>query len=56
MNATVDESCVICGARMHQAFRARVLNRHEVTYFYCGSCQHLRTEKPYWLELASAAG
>jgi hypothetical protein len=49
---TPDESCKICSAKMAGAFRARVLGRHDVRYLYCPSCQHLRTEEPYWLEQA----
>lgn len=30
----------------------RILNRHDVAYFFCGECRFLRTEKPYWLEEA----
>lgn len=32
--------------------RYRILNRHDVSYFFCRDCQFLRTEKPYWLEEA----
>lgn len=37
---------------MQPAFTARVLNRHEVRFFFCPACQHLRSETPYWLEEA----
>lgn len=37
---------------MRTAFRARVLDRHDVLYLSCPSCQHLRTETPHWLDEA----
>lgn len=48
----MDQLCVICGERMSAAFRAQVLGRHDVGYFSCPACQHLRTEAPFWLEEA----
>jgi hypothetical protein len=46
------ETCQICGCEMRSAFRAVLLNRHDVQYFSCSSCGLLRTEKPYWLDAA----
>lgn len=40
--------CTVCGGSVRQVFTARVLGRHEVAYFFCRTCQHLRTETPYW--------
>ena len=37
---------------MAQAFSATVLRKHEISYFHCGACGFLQTEKPYWLEEA----
>jgi hypothetical protein len=44
--------CKICGAPAQLYFTRTVLNRHEVSYFYCASCGFLQTEEPYWLDEA----
>ena len=47
--------CSICGGGMSRAFSATLLRKHEVSYFHCGACGFLQTEKPYWLEEAYKA-
>lgn len=37
---------------MNPALSARVLGRDDVRFYFCPSCQHLRSETPYWLEQA----
>jgi hypothetical protein len=37
---------------MNTAFKARLLARYDVEFYYCPSCQHLRSETPYWLNEA----
>jgi Methyltransferase domain len=41
--------CPVCRKGMESAFSAKVLRRHDVTYYYCAACGLVRTEKPYWL-------
>ena len=45
-------ACPVCGAAMATAFQGRLLDRHDVTYFLCGTCGLLQTESPHWLEEA----
>ncbi len=40
---------------MSRAFSAILLRKYEVSYFHCGSCGFLQTEKPYWLGEAYGA-
>ena len=37
---------------MNSVFTETVLNRHQVTYYYCKESGLLKTEKPYWLNEA----
>ncbi|TKB26456.1 class I SAM-dependent methyltransferase [Desulfopila sp. IMCC35006] len=37
---------------MRDAFSARILKRHEVSYRQCPECRLLQTEEPYWLDEA----
>jgi hypothetical protein len=41
--------CNICGQPTEPLFTARVLDRHEVSYFRCGRCGFMQTEEPFWL-------
>ncbi len=41
--------CKICDAEMDQAFRARIVGKYDITYFFCRACGFLCTERPYWL-------
>lgn len=43
-------TCDICSGVMAFFAEARVMNRHDVSYFRCESCGFIRTEEPYWLE------
>ncbi len=49
---THSESCPICTGPRRVRFQARLLNRHDVRYLYCGSCGLLQTEAPYWFDEA----
>jgi hypothetical protein len=44
--------CKICGNESKQIFRRKVLDKYDVAYFQCSSCEFIQTEKPYWLEEA----
>src|SRR5476651_488012 len=41
--------CKVCHRPSGPLFKARVLNRHDVTYFQCAHCGFIQTEEPYWL-------
>lgn len=45
-------NCKICNHGMARAFQAKVLRKHDVSYFHCVNCGLLQTEEPYWLEEA----
>ena len=44
--------CPICGCSRQPRFRALLLKKHDVQYFFCPSCGLLQTEEPYWLKEA----
>lgn len=37
---------------MSKIFKAKILNKHEVSYFYCSNCAFLQTQEPFWLKEA----
>jgi len=45
-------NCKICDQKTQQIFKAKILNKYEIDYFYCKHCGFLQTEEPYWLEEA----
>ncbi|MGJ0342972.1 class I SAM-dependent methyltransferase [Aliarcobacter cryaerophilus] len=45
-------TCKICNQETKQIFKAKILNKHEIYYFYCEHCGFLQTEEPYWLDEA----
>ncbi|MBE0539750.1 MAG: class I SAM-dependent methyltransferase [Ignavibacterium sp.] len=47
-------NCRICNSEATKVFDAKVLNKFSVSYFKCGKCCALFTEKPYWLDEAYA--
>src|SRR5215831_18976233 len=47
--------CPICGCPRQARFRALLLKRHDVQYFFCERCGLLQTEEPYWLSDAYAS-
>lgn len=50
--ASTAELCRVCGTTMNAAFTARLLSRHDVSFYSCPACGHLRSQTPYWLEEA----
>ncbi|MBW4419338.1 MAG: class I SAM-dependent methyltransferase [Myxacorys californica WJT36-NPBG1] len=44
--------CSICLAERRYCFKAKILNKYTISYFYCDRCGFLQTEEPYWLEEA----
>jgi hypothetical protein len=48
-------ACRLCGGALHERFRLRVLDRHEVAYLRCESCGSLQTQRPFWLAEAYAS-
>lgn len=46
------QPCRLCGADSSKEFEATVLDKYSVSYYRCGKCRSLQTEKPYWLNEA----
>jgi len=44
--------CKICNNETHNIFTAKILNKYNVKYYYCGHCGFLQTEEPHWLKEA----
>src|SRR5712664_4054841 len=44
--------CKICGKPARFAFRKKILQKHDVSFFKCSECGFLQTEEPYWLSEA----
>jgi hypothetical protein len=47
--AEVLNRCRLCGGEGTFAFKRRVIDRYDVSYFNCSRCGSLQTERPYWL-------
>lgn len=45
-------TCKICNQQTKTLFRAKIMNKYEISYFYCEYCGFLQTEEPYWLNKA----
>ncbi|XDD51559.1 class I SAM-dependent methyltransferase [Leptospira sp. WS92.C1] len=45
-------NCRICSEKTSFSFEEVILNRYTISYYLCGHCGLLQTEKPYWLEEA----
>jgi hypothetical protein len=41
--------CRICGTRTPELFKALLMTKYEVSYYYCDTCGFLQTEEPFWL-------
>jgi len=41
--------CKICSAESEAFSRAKILKRHEITYFKCPACGFVQSEEPFWL-------
>jgi hypothetical protein len=44
--------CKICGSETYPVFKALVLNKYDVQYYKCKSCDFVQTEDAYWLSEA----
>ena len=49
---SIPSTCPICMGTRAERFRARILGKYDIRYFYCGHCGLLQTEPPFWLEEA----
>lgn len=45
-------NCKICNTLVDLAFTSKVLNKYDVKYYKCKSCEGLFTEDAYWIEEA----
>ena len=44
--------CKICASSTREIFRAKVLRKYDVAYYYCEKCGFLQTQEPFWLHEA----
>lgn len=44
----MEESCKVCDKTRREHFRATVLGKYLVRYFYCDHCGVIQAERPYW--------
>jgi hypothetical protein len=44
--------CKICRAETKEIFKAKILNKYNTKYYYCGECGFLQIGEPFWLEEA----
>lgn len=44
--------CKICQKETKKIFKAMILNKYNINYFYCSNCEFLQTEEPFWLDEA----
>ena len=42
--------CRLCGETSSKIFRKKILDKYDVDYFQCSSCQFIQTEEPFWLK------
>ena len=45
-------NCKICNHETKNIFITKILNKHNIKYYYCEYCGFLQTEEPYWLKEA----
>jgi hypothetical protein len=45
-------SCRICSSQSQERFKAKILSKHGISYYFCENCGFLQTEAPFWLEEA----
>lgn len=48
----VSIECRLCGSTAEEKFRGKILNKYDISYFFCDKCGFLQTEEPYWLDEA----
>lgn len=44
--------CKICGNKMENFDKAKILNKYDVQYYRCPNCGFICTEEAYWLDEA----
>ncbi len=46
------EKCAVCGGVSEKIFSSKIMEKYDISYFYCSRCCFLQTERPYWLDEA----
>jgi len=44
--------CKICEYESEKFKKSKIMNKYEISYYYCPSCEFIQTEEPYWIEEA----
>lgn len=42
--------CRICSSQSQERFKAKILSKYDISYYFCENCGFLQTETPFWLE------
>jgi hypothetical protein len=42
--------CKVCDQDNRSIFEAKIIYKYNIKYYYCGKCNFLQTEEPYWLD------
>ncbi|HAM52397.1 MAG TPA: methyltransferase type 11 [Nitrospiraceae bacterium] len=42
--------CRICASLPQEMFRATILRKYDIAYYYCDTCGFLQTQEPFWLQ------
>ena len=45
-------ACKICGSAVRELFKRTIMNKYDVQYFQCTTCDFIQTETPFWLDEA----
>lgn len=45
-------NCRICHKELGRIFKAKILYKYNISYFYCSNCGFMQTEEPCWLSEA----
>lgn len=45
-------NCKICNSKSELAFKEKILNMYDVSFYKCKNCGYLFSEEPYWLDEA----
>lgn len=52
MTVSVEKKCPIDDFVMQPLFRAEIMRKYDVQYYYCSQCSLIQTEQPFWLDEA----
>lgn len=51
----MESNCRICKSKTNELFKAKIMNKYDIQYYECPSCDFIQVESPYWLEESYAS-